>query len=397
MFSKKGKLNSNMFRENSEFFKSLLWKDILEYTQKINGIELASEKIYISLHGLLSKGTCIVCGNVCRFVNFTTGYSKNCSTQCGSITAAKNTKQVYFKTDEFKKKSKQTCLKKYGVEFASQSQIVRSKVSKTKQTLNYEQINKKRQETCLEKYNETSFSKTAEFNKKAKQTKLERYGNENYHNSDKANETKLLKYGDAKYNNLEKAKQTCLNRYGYISKQQKHIPKITLEKLNNVEWLINENKSKTLTKIALELNVTASLVYKQYSKYNINVVLHSVTGNKSSEFEKQIVKYIQETLDTEVKTNVRSIIKPYELDIYLPEYNLAIECNGIYWHSPNRYDSKLQWFLYHQNKIELCNLYNIQLLHIWENYGDYKKLVDNAVLGNIKNDLEHHYNTIKWA
>jgi hypothetical protein len=39
-----------------------------------------------------------------------------------------------------------------------------------------------------------------------------------------------------------------------------------------------------------------------------------------------------------------------ELDFYIPDLNLAIECNGIYWHS-----DKLRDIRYHYNKTKECN------------------------------------------
>lgn len=44
-------------------------------------------------------------------------------------------------------------------------------------------------------------------------------------------------------------------------------------------------------------------------------------------------KFISESL-----YNERVIIKPYELDIYNPEFNIAFEYNGGYWHNENKND-----------------------------------------------------------
>ena len=47
-----------------------------------------------------------------------------------------------------------------------------------------------------------------------------------------------------------------------------------------------------------------------------------------------ICKLILETvLETKCMYDTRQIIKPYELDIYFPEYKLAVEYNGSYWHT----------------------------------------------------------------
>ena len=51
-----------------------------------------------------------------------------------------------------------------------------------------------------------------------------------------------------------------------------------------------------------------------------------------------------------------------ELDLYLPDYKLAIELNCLYWHSELFKDKN-----YHLNKTELCLEKDIQLIHIFEN------------------------------
>lgn len=58
--------------------------------------------------------------------------------------------------------------------------------------------------------------------------------------------------------------------------------------------------------------------------------------------------------------NDRSIIKPLELDFYIPKYNIAIEINGVYWHGENKGKGKK----YHLNKLELCEKKSIRLIHL---------------------------------
>lgn len=70
-------------------------------------------------------------------------------------------------------------------------------------------------------------------------------------------------------------------------------------------------------------------------------------------FDELGIKYI---------ANDRNIIKPLELDLYFPDYNIAIEINGIYFHSEQFGKSKD----YHKHKTELCEQKGIQLIHIWE-------------------------------
>ena len=66
-----------------------------------------------------------------------------------------------------------------------------------------------------------------------------------------------------------------------------------------------------------------------------------------------------------------------ELDIYLPEYNVAIEYNGTYWHSKlNINDSN-----YHYNKSLSCENLGIRLIHVFEY--EWKNDRQKEILKNI--------------
>ncbi len=75
-----------------------------------------------------------------------------------------------------------------------------------------------------------------------------------------------------------------------------------------------------------------------------------------------LVKQLLDKHNIGYKIHDRQQIYPYELDFYIPDYNLAIECNGIYWHSDYIVEKT-----HHQYKLQLCKLKNIKLLTFWEN------------------------------
>jgi hypothetical protein len=60
-----------------------------------------------------------------------------------------------------------------------------------------------------------------------------------------------------------------------------------------------------------------------------------------------VVDFIKSIYNGKIITNNRKILKGKELDIYLPDEKLAIEFDGIYWHS-------LKDENYHLNKTKLC-------------------------------------------
>lgn len=84
-------------------------------------------------------------------------------------------------------------------------------------------------------------------------------------------------------------------------------------------------------------------------------------AKKVSNAEKELYSFVSNTYDGEIQNNVRNIIPPYELDIYIPDKNVAIEFNGTYWHSSLYKDAD-----YHYNKSSACEEKGIRLIHIWE-------------------------------
>jgi hypothetical protein len=54
--------------------------------------------------------------------------------------------------------------------------------------------------------------------------------------------------------------------------------------------------------------------------------------NINSYKEKELVEFCKQYYPDLIE-NDRELIKPYELDIVIPELKLAIEFNGTYWHS----------------------------------------------------------------
>jgi hypothetical protein len=82
----------------------------------------------------------------------------------------------------------------------------------------------------------------------------------------------------------------------------------------------------------------------------------------SSSIELEVKKFLG-NLNIEYIHSDWNIITPQELDFYIPSHNLAIEFDGIYWHSELQGKGKD----YHLSKTEKCLNKNINLLHIFEN------------------------------
>ncbi len=299
-------------------------------------------------------------------------YRKFCSKKCTATFTVLQKKQNnlnsigvdwHSKTKQWLDQTKQTNLEKYGSEFYTQTLEYKNSVV----------------ESNLEKYGVGHIMQVPEINNKVKRTNLERYGVENPLSSEeiknKIKQTNIERYGVENPLSSEeiknKIKQTNIERYGVENPSQHNViqDKILKTKfknyysltqqnaLTNTEYLTNvHHDGKPIWVIANELQVNASNLAKIYKKQNINIFRFA-----KSELETRLSSYYV-SLGFKLILNDRNIIPPKELDIVFPDFNLAIEINGCYYHSEKFIQDKN----YHLNKTEQCINNNITLLQFWD-------------------------------
>lgn len=95
-----------------------------------------------------------------------------------------------------------------------------------------------------------------------------------------------------------------------------------------------------------------------------------------SNLESIITSFLSENSINFVK-NTRTVIPPFELDFYLPDQKLAIELNGLYWHSELSGGKSKN---YHLNKTVECEKRGIRLLHIFEDELLFKREITTRKL-----------------
>lgn len=173
-----------------------------------------------------------------------------------------------------------------------------------------------------------------------------------------------------------KAKQTCLEKYGVENPSQS--PEIKQKIINSrrnhtlsthpeiesstgTEWVCT-CPHQECDKCTEKTYVTHASIHYDRSRYGFELCtkLHPISDTKRSSLELKICDWLDEhRVDHE--TNNRTLIAPRELDIYIPSRELAIECNGVYWHSVNEKPKK-----YHMNKYNACKEIGVKLISIWE-------------------------------
>jgi hypothetical protein len=103
-------------------------------------------------------------------------------------------------------------------------------------------------------------------------------------------------------------------------------------------------------------------------------------GKHRSYFEDDIITWLQSQGITNIKPNEKYYENgkfKFEIDIYLPDYNLGIDFNGIYWHS-DLYRGRR----YHQSKYRYFKEKNTQLIQIFENEWVNKESIVKSILLN---------------
>jgi len=375
----------------------------------------------IKEHRLIENRKCIYCGSP-DTLKLKNGGTYPCCLNC---------KDIHF--EKIAKTRKQSTLEKYGVENVAQLEDTKAKSKKTclekygtESPLQNKDIKKKAEDTLEKNYGVRVPSKNKEIQRKIKQTNIKRYGFENVHQNEevkkKSEETILLRYGTRNSFQSEeikesikkkireeygveyitqvpefkeKARRTLLSKYGVTSAQQIPEAKVKARKtLRNQYWetfLEVLNKRYIEPCFDKEEYINSSLgEIKQFKCLRCNTIIkndkinpHQIfceCGKHRSYYEDDIITWLKSLGIINIKPNENYYENgklKYEIDVFLPDYNLGIDFNGIYWHSDLYRDRG-----YHQKKYKYFKDKNIQLIQIFENEWVNKESIVKSILLN---------------
>ena len=425
------KAHPNLKNEN---YCKLKYPDFTDYIAKLYPECSHVERLYRFFYPDYNN-ICATCGNPTKFINFNKGYNIYCSPGCVS------------KNKNIKDKKKATTMEHYGVENPSQCKEIQDKKietnlkkygkqyynnrDKAKQTClerygdpNYNNPDKVKQ-TCLKKYGVEYYSKTNEYIERTNKTFQEKYGgraNASKLTTIKSKQTRLERYGDPNYNNREKAINTLIEKYGtpFYPRVKKEKPRKKTK--SPEEKKINKDNSRIrVSKKAMKYDnnildvflkddilyykckcphpecngcidktyIVKSGIYSNRRGCNIEQCTNLMPVQTDRIKDTTIELYIKSILDKyniSYISNVRKIISPREVDIFIPDKNIAIECNGIYWHSHKNCDK-----CKHFEKYIECEKNGIQLITLWEDqikkYPDKIESILLSKLGIYKNKI----------
>lgn len=109
---------------------------------------------------------------------------------------------------------------------------------------------------------------------------------------------------------------------------------------------------------------------------NMTPLLPEGRDKGTSRLEKSVGEFIRGVYQGEVQERVRSLIAPLEVDFYFPELRMAVEVNGLYWHSEKFGKDRN----YHRRKYLACRAQGVQLVQVWEDDWYHRREVVESML-----------------
>ena len=180
----------------------------------------------------------------------------------------------------------------------------------------------------------------------------------------------------------EIAKQTLIDTYGeicttkiYESRDTWQVKVLSSEeefkKFLNKEFDYKPTTYELCNKLALQRAQMLCIIHKFNAENCVDLDSHT------SGVEREIRNFVESAYNGNIIYNDRKILNGLELDIYIPEKKLAIEINGVYWHSEIYKDKN-----YHLNKTLKCRELGIKLIHVFDYEWDIKKELIKSVINN---------------
>jgi hypothetical protein len=277
-----------------------LYQEVMDASSFLPVSAKIKERIYVISNHITMIPICNHCKvNPVQFLGPSTGYREYCSAKCRA------------NSEKWQEQRGDTCIQKYGVQFPAQSLVVRKNTIATLESKYGKGITSTQQVPLV----------------------------------------------------YEKTKASNYKKYGEYHTNHNAMSNEVLQQLKSYDWLYNQHviKHRSVFDISNELGISSSTVLHFLNLHNIEYT--KGVGGGVSTGEEEIRQFIQSIIpDEPIKYSCSDIISPKHLDIFLPNMKIAVEYNGLYWHSDKIRPSPS----YHLNKTKLCASKGIKLIHVME-------------------------------
>ena len=307
--------------------------------------EYPNVDLNIAIQSLISNTSpyCAACGSP---VNT---FGKNtCSKKCAqSLIDQKDRVQRYKKamTEKYgvdnpaklessQKKRIETIIKKYGRGNSEKARRLASERAKN--------LNQKGRKTLKEKYNVTNPGQLPNHRKKSIETLEKNYGVDHYFKSEEFQEISLDK------------------KRKYFENLDNSVDIVDIFKPTDLDQFENPNVRIRYTCKTCDLTEILPSETFKWRKNNFGEVCRKCNNILNGSYQENKLREFIESLGVSTVNN-KKILDGKEIDIFVPDYNIGVEYNGLYWHSEERVGKQ-----YHLEKTILAESKEIKLIHIFE-------------------------------
>lgn len=356
-------------------------------------------------------GKCPVCGRSVIIKDYAIG-PQACSSECRTALINRTCLERYGNKDAVnsehaKNLAREHCMEKYGVPYYSATEEFLDNYKKRSNErygvdfpMQNPKIAQKFRETNMQRYGCEYPMQNPEVAQKSVNRQIELYDGVGFGSPitrAKIQETNVELYGSIHpiqcHEVQAKSRKTCLEKYGAPNFKQSDIgvqqymsdpTKFENYKsfLEDPKYFIENNyeDNVSIAKLCQDLGVTDTPIYSALVQHDCSYLVHK----KMSNMEYDILSLFK-SLHITVVHNTKKIITPYELDIYLPDFNFAVECNPTVTHNssfPDPWGQLPKSPSYHKMKTDMCEEKGIQLFHVFGYEWVYQKSIILSMLKN---------------
>ena len=301
-------------------------------------------------------------------------------------TIAKYGVENLSQSSEIQDKIKSNCLQKYGVDHPAKCPEIRQHMVDgmiAKYGVSYaaqsDALRAKTIETVQKRYGVDNVGQSETVKDRMKQTCQDRYG---------------VEYALQSTEIRSRIRETCKNKYGCAG-----VPNAKfIEKCNDPEFKLNysefvkDPRNYILSKFPEgtyihTLSRHLNLDYTTVAEYVDKFELHDIVEHKYSEMESEVRDMILSVRpNTVIVMRDRKILDGLEIDIYLPEFNLGIECNPTCTHNSSLgfLADEPKSARYHAMKSENAAEKDVFLFHIFGyEWTNKRNIIESMILNLI--------------
>ncbi len=353
-----------------------------------------AELVYVLVNDLTELPRCQN-GNHARFSQFyNEGYRVSCVDQkvCGCLRAHRaSTRKIATPEEQSLRQNRYeaTMLERYGVVNGFQSEEVKGKIRATnldrygvENVSQVADIADKKRATCLINHGHEHSMQSPVVRDRARKTNLERYGHEESFASpeirQRAKATLTERYGVDNVFKLDeyqdKGRAAIRSRYGLENISQRYLSPYTKSIIHDREAFMAFCAGKNYEMVASDLgDVSAVQIGIIANKFDCVDVF---AFGKGSVYQKQCRDWLLDQGFTVLENN-RTVIGPKEIDLWLPDHNMGIEIDGLYYHSEVAGRKSQQ---YHRAKQDMAEVAGVRLIQIFTDEWMFKNDLVKATI-----------------